>query len=104
MLSTIKHSILFLLVSISAFEQSWSAYDKMKYIWSEIEKTKGDNAWWLTPFRQMAVMFEHLPLQFDYKSDFAQGSWYTFTLFPRIKTIHAKGVVQKIRWANTGGH
>lgn len=49
-------------------------------------------------------MFEYLPLQFDYTSDFVQGSWYTLTIFPRIKTIHAVGVVQKIRWVSIGDH
>jgi len=75
----------------------------MQHIWDNIESTAGTNADWVFPLKQGLMLFEDMSSMFE-QTDFAQKTWYSFGLAPRIKTIHAKGVVQKIRWQSEGTH
>jgi hypothetical protein len=89
--------------SSEEFDQTWSGASKMQYIWDKIEQNSGSNADWVFPLKQGLMLFEDMSSMFE-QTDFAQKTWYSFGLAPRVKTIHAKGVVQKIRWESMGTH
>lgn len=84
------------------FKESWSATQKLNYIWEKIIPTKGTETWWFFPWRTMLQFVEDQNKSFE-KTDFVQSMWYTFG-GPRIKSIHAKGATQKIVWKSVGDH
>lgn len=103
---------LLLIVEINAilwpdFSESWTAVQKSTKMWDFINEWPyaGWSTQWLFPFKLFPFLITPIgPDQFDDATDFVQHSWTSLWMFPRIKQIHTRGVVQRIEWVDVGGH
>ena len=77
--------------------ESWTAQEKSNAIWERVMATEGKNSWWLTPWKVLSTFFVNFDDVFE-RTDFVQYSWWSLWLFPRWKSLHTVGTVQRVEW------
>jgi len=82
--------------------ESWTSQEKSHAVWERVEESKGTNTWWFSPWKAASIAFLDFDLTFE-RTDFMQYTWSSLWLFPRWKSIHTVGTVQKIRWVPEEG-